>query len=68
MIDALVQSAFKTGCLSVESEGLIRQVIAMRGYKTADIEALDKLWEAVNAGYIRREAACKWDAPFLERR
>lgn len=56
MIHTLVQSAFQTGCLSVESEGLIRQVLAIRGYKAADLEILEKLYDAVHAGVIQREA------------
>ena len=56
MIHTLVQSAFQTGCLSVESEGLIRQVVAIGGYKAADLEVLEKLYEAVHAGVIQREA------------
>lgn len=56
MIRSLVQSAFQTGCLSVASEGLIRQVLEMKGYEASDIEALTALYEAVNAGQIEREA------------
>ncbi|MEW6493393.1 MAG: hypothetical protein AB1589_12945 [Cyanobacteriota bacterium] len=56
MIRSLVQSAFQTGCLSVASEGLIRQVLEMKGYEASDIEALTALYEAVNAGKIEREA------------
>lgn len=56
MIPALVQSAFQTGYLSVESEGLIRQVLATRGCKSADVEALQNLYEALQTGEIRREA------------
>lgn len=67
MIDALVQSAFKTGCLSVESEALIRQVIAQRGYKSTDLDALNRLWDALNSGSIRREAGCQLAMPSLER-
>jgi hypothetical protein len=55
MIRTLVQSAFKTGCLSVASEGLIRQVLEMKGYETSDLEALSHLYEAVNSGQIQRE-------------
>lgn len=55
MIRTLVQSAFTTGCLSVESEGLIRQVLAVKGYRSEDVEALASLCQAVNAGYIQRE-------------
>lgn len=66
MIRTLVQSAFQTGCLSVESEGLIRQVLAIRGYKAADLEILEKLYSAVHAGVIKREARGEIEMP-LER-
>ena len=56
MIRTLVQSAFQTGCLSVASEGLIRQVLEMKGYEASDLEALSALYEAVNSGVIQREA------------
>lgn len=56
MIRALVQSAFTTGCLSVASEGLIRQVLELRAYQSADLDALDTLYDALSAGYIQREA------------
>ncbi|MBD1867502.1 hypothetical protein H6G00_27020 [Leptolyngbya sp. FACHB-541] len=56
MIGRLVQSAFQTGCLSVESEGLIRQVLAMRGYQSTDLAALERLYDAVHTGQIQREA------------
>ncbi|HAG83061.1 MAG TPA: hypothetical protein DCL61_18340 [Cyanobacteria bacterium UBA12227] len=56
MIRRLVQSAFQTGCLSVESEGLIRQVLEMKGYQASDLEALTVLYEALNSGQIEREA------------
>jgi hypothetical protein len=56
MIRTLVQSAFQTGCLSVASEGLIRQVLEMKGYEPSDLEALAALYEAVNSGQIEREA------------
>lgn len=59
MIRTLVQSAFRTGCLSVASEGLIRQVLEMKGYQPSDIEALTALYEAVSAGKIQREAQGK---------
>lgn len=63
MIHALVQSAFQTGCLSVESEGLIRQLLAIRGYKAADLEILEKLYSAVHAGVIKREARGEIEMP-----
>ncbi len=56
MILALVQSAFQTGCLSVESEGLLRQVLATKCYRSADLEALAALKDALSAGQIQREA------------
>lgn len=56
MIRTLVQSALKTGCLSVASEGLIRQVLEMKGYQASDLEALTVLYEAVNSGQIQRES------------
>ncbi len=55
MIQTLVESAFKTGCLSVESEGLIRQVLAIKGYKAADLESLEALYNAVQIGKVKRE-------------
>ncbi len=55
MIRTLVESAFQTGCLSVESEGLIRQVVAMKGYGEDDLEALSNLCSALAAGRIERE-------------
>ncbi|MBW4681731.1 MAG: hypothetical protein KME19_16670 [Microcoleus vaginatus WJT46-NPBG5] len=56
MIRTLVESAFQTGCLSVESEGLIRQVLALKGYRLDDLDALANLCDAVKAGYIQRES------------
>ncbi|MBZ8181280.1 MAG: hypothetical protein SAL07_03810 [Oscillatoria sp. PMC 1051.18] len=55
MINTLVQSAFQTGCLSVASEGLIRQLLAMKSYQPADLEILAVLSEALNSGQIQRE-------------
>ncbi|MEC4984873.1 MAG: hypothetical protein SAJ37_08510 [Oscillatoria sp. PMC 1068.18] len=55
MINTLVQSAFNTGCLSVASEGLIRQLLAMKSYQPADLETLAVLSEALNSGQIQRE-------------
>jgi hypothetical protein len=57
MIRTLVQSAFQTGCLSVASEGLIRQVMEMKGYEASDLEALTALYEALDSGRIQREAS-----------
>ncbi len=55
MIRRLVKSAFQTGCLSVESEGLIRQVMAIRSCRSSDLAALEELYHAVNTGQIQRE-------------
>jgi hypothetical protein len=66
MIHALVKSAFQTGYLSVESEGLIRQVLDIKGYKSTDIEALEQLYEAITAGQVKREAQCSLQMPFAK--
>ncbi|MBK4729853.1 hypothetical protein JJD41_08240 [Oxynema sp. CENA135] len=63
MIEALVKSAFQNRCLSVESEGLIRQVLAMKGYRAKDLDALQRLCDAVNNGQIQREAPRHLDMP-----
>ncbi|WP_416669521.1 hypothetical protein [Egbenema bharatensis] len=57
MLRRLIQSAFETGYLSVESEGLIRQVLSIRGYQSADLVALQHLRQAVYEGLIKREAS-----------
>jgi len=57
MIRALIESAFQTGCLSVESEGLLHQVLATKSYDSKDLAALVALDEAVRAGQIKREAS-----------
>lgn len=56
MLNRLVQSAFQTGYLSVESEGLIRQMLTIRSYQPADLIALQKLRQALHSGQIKREA------------
>ncbi len=57
MIRALVESAFETGYLSVESEGLLHQVLASKCYQTEDVAALTSLYNAVSTGQIKREAS-----------
>jgi hypothetical protein len=57
MIRAIVESAFQTGCLSVESEGLLHQVLASKSYDSDDLASLFALGEAVDAGQIKREAS-----------
>lgn len=56
MIRSLVKSAFQTGCLSVASEGLIGQVLANKGYQSADLDAVVTLYKALDSGQIEREA------------
>jgi hypothetical protein len=56
MIHKLVQSAFLTGVMSVESEALIRQVLAWKVYQPSDLKALHKLYQAISDGAIQREA------------
>lgn len=60
MIRALVESAFQTGYLSVESEGLLHQVLGSRSYRTEDLEKIDLLCQALDEGRIKRESPSKW--------
>ncbi|AFY45178.1 hypothetical protein [Nostoc sp. PCC 7107] len=57
MIRALIESAFQTGYLSVESEGLLHQVLATKCYQSDDLVALADLYDAVAAGKIKRESS-----------
>ncbi|RCJ21516.1 hypothetical protein A6S26_23980 [Nostoc sp. ATCC 43529] len=57
MIRTIVESAFQTGYLSVESEGLLHQVLATKCYKSEDLSALAALYDAVRTGQIKREAS-----------
>jgi hypothetical protein len=57
MIHTLVESAFQTGYLSVESEGLLHQVLATKCCQSEDLTALAALYNAVRAGQIKREAS-----------
>ena len=66
MIDRLVQSALNTGWLSVESEGLIRQVVTIRGCTPAGQECLKTLAEALRSGKVKREAAKNQESYLLE--
>jgi hypothetical protein len=59
MIRTLIASAFQTGYLSVESEGLLHQVLTTRCYQSDDLKALAVLYEAISIGTIKREASCK---------
>jgi hypothetical protein len=59
MIRTLIASAFQTGYLSVESEGLLCQVLATRCYQPEDLEEVASLCEAIRVGKIKREASSK---------
>ncbi len=65
MIDTLVQSAFQTGHLSLESEGLIRQVLATGACKSTDMALLKQLYAAVESGQIRREGHQQIQMPVI---
>lgn len=56
MLQVLIQSALENKCLSVESEGLIRQVLAIGSCNPKDLSALKELQAAIQAGEIDREA------------
>lgn len=66
MIPTLVKSALQTGYLSVESEGLIRQMVALRSCAKNDIDALEVLYEALQKGQIQREAQDSIQLPILK--
>ncbi|BDI16971.1 hypothetical protein H6G97_13050 [Nostoc flagelliforme FACHB-838] len=57
MIRTIIASAFQTGYLSVESEGLLQQVLATKCYQSEDLPDLAALYDAVRAGQIKREAS-----------
>ncbi|MBE9004362.1 hypothetical protein IQ259_04780 [Fortiea sp. LEGE XX443] len=65
MIRALVESAFQTGYLSVESEGLLHQVLATKCYHSEDLAVLADLYDAVRAGEIKREGTSERLIEFL---
>ncbi|NES72255.1 MAG: hypothetical protein F6K24_47205 [Okeania sp. SIO2D1] len=56
MIERLVKSALQTGCLSVASESLLRQILEMKGWEPSELEVLNSLEEALSKGEIEREA------------
>ncbi|MDZ8261211.1 hypothetical protein [Nostoc sp. ChiQUE01b] len=57
MIRTIIASAFQTGYLSVESEGLLQQVLTTKCYQSEDLSDLAALYDAVRAGKIKREAS-----------
>mgnify|MGYP001800011945 CR=1 FL=1 len=68
MIRALVESAFQTGYLSVESEGLLHQMLATKIYQAEDVAALTRLCDAVRACQFKREASSNISMEFLARK
>jgi len=66
MISTLVKSAFQTGYLSVESEGLIRQMLALKSCPKSDLDALATLYDALQKGQIQREAQGNLQLPTLK--
>ncbi|MEA5503314.1 hypothetical protein VB735_09375 [Halotia wernerae UHCC 0503] len=65
MIRTLVESAFQTGYLSVESEGLLHQVLATKCCQSEDLVDLATLYDAVRTGEIKREASSQLPMTFL---
>lgn len=65
MLSTLVKSALQTGYLSVESEGLIRQMLTLRSCAQSDLDALEILYEALQKGQIQREARNSMQLPSL---
>ncbi|TVP59600.1 MAG: hypothetical protein EA343_19610 [Nodularia sp. (in: Bacteria)] len=65
MIRTLVESAFQTGYLSVESEGLLHQVLATKCYGSEDLAILSTLYEAVSTGKVKRESSSQLPIEFL---
>ncbi|MEM7725613.1 MAG: hypothetical protein AAF208_04490 [Cyanobacteria bacterium P01_A01_bin.45] len=61
MISTIVESAFETGYLSVESEGLIHQILSTKIYQGSDLKALKRLYLAVERGSIQREVKLNLD-------
>jgi hypothetical protein len=59
MIRTLIASAFQTGYLSVESEGLLHQMLGTRCYQSEDLKDLAALYEAIHTGKVKREASTK---------
>ncbi len=57
MIRTIIASAFQTGYLSVESEGLLNQVLVTKCYQSEDLPELAALYNAVRSGKIKREAS-----------
>ncbi len=57
VLGLLVQSAFQTGCLSVASEGLIRQLLTDAVASPNELEAVVALERALQAGQLDRESA-----------
>ncbi len=65
MLSTLVKSALQTGYLSVESEGLIRQILAVGRCPQSDLDTLEILYDALQRGQIQREAQNDMKLPSL---
>ncbi|GAB1541164.1 hypothetical protein NUACC21_38340 [Scytonema sp. NUACC21] len=50
-------------CLSVESVGLLYQVLAAKSYQSQDLTALSALYNAVITGRIQRESSSHMAKP-----
>ncbi len=57
MIRSLIESAFQTGYLSVESEGLLLQMLSTKSFLPDDLKALFTLRDAISTGTVKREAS-----------
>jgi hypothetical protein len=66
MLSTLVKSALQTGYLSVESEGLIRQILSLGGCPQSDLDTLEILYDALQKGRIQRESQNSIQLPLLK--
>ncbi|MDH6063373.1 hypothetical protein [Umezakia ovalisporum] len=57
MIPTIVESAFQTGYLSLESKGLLNQVLATKCCGSEDLLILSALCAAVSTGPIKMKAS-----------
>jgi len=55
-ISELVRKAIDTGCLTVETEDQLRQLLQMTKYGRDDLDAFVNLNHAVREGQVRQES------------
>lgn len=55
LIRDVVQQALTTGCLTIEAENLLRQLLCQK-YEPEDFNAFLKLQLAAMAGYVKQES------------